>query len=44
MDIMARTRAISLDIKSDALHGKESIDFDYNFIRNIEINFEDLNS
>ena len=42
MDIMARTRAISLDIKSDALHGKESIDFDYNFIRNIEINFEDL--
>ena len=42
MDIMARTRAISLDIKSDALHGKESIDFDYNFIRNIEINFENL--
>ena len=42
MDIMARARAISLDIKSDALHGKESIDFDYNFIRNIEINFENL--
>ena len=42
MDIMARTRAISLYIKSDALHGKESIDFDYNFIRNIEINFENL--
>lgn len=44
MDIMARTRALSLDIKTDALHGKESIDFDYNFIKDIEINFEDLES
>ncbi|WP_198304343.1 PhoH family protein [Arcobacter vandammei] len=42
MDIMARTRALSLDIKTDALHGKDSIDFDFNFIKNIEINFEDL--
>ena len=42
MDIMARTRALSLDIKTDALNGKESIDFDYNFIKSIEINFEDL--
>ena len=42
MDIMARTRALSLDIKTDALNGKESIDFDYNYIKNIEINFEDL--
>ncbi len=42
MDIMARTRALSLDIKTNALHGKESIDFDFNFIKNIEIEFEDL--
>ena len=42
MDIMARTRAISLDIKSVALHGKDSDKFDFDFIKNIEINFEDL--
>lgn len=42
MDIMARIRSLSLDIKTDALNGKESIDFDYNYIKNIEINFEDL--
>ena len=42
MDIMARTRAISLDIKSVALHGKDSDKFDFDFIKNIDINFEDL--
>ncbi|WP_141049720.1 PhoH family protein [Aliarcobacter cryaerophilus] len=42
MDIMARTRAISLDIKSVALHGKDSDKFDFDFIKNININFEDL--
>jgi PhoH-like ATPase len=42
MDIMARTRALSLDIKTDSLHGKENFDFDYNFIKYIDINFEDL--
>ena len=42
MDIMARTRAISLDIKSVALHGKDSDKFDFDFIKSIDINFEDL--
>ncbi|MCT7520874.1 PhoH family protein [Aliarcobacter cryaerophilus] len=42
MDIMARTRAISLDIKSVSLHGKDSDKFDFDFIKNIDINFEDL--
>ncbi|MFY9105448.1 PhoH family protein [Aliarcobacter sp. ERUVET-8] len=42
MDIMARTRAISLDIKSAALHGKDSDKFNFDFIKNIDINFEDL--
>ncbi|OCL88425.1 PhoH-like protein [Aliarcobacter thereius] len=42
MDIMARTRALSIDLKTDALHGKDSIDFDFNFIKNIEINFEEI--
>ena len=42
MDIMARTRAISLDIKSVALHGKDSDKFNFYFIKNIDINFEDL--
>lgn len=42
MDIMARTRAISLDIKSVALYGKDSDKFNFDFIKNIDINFEDL--
>ena len=42
MDIMARTRAISLDIKSVALHGKDSDKFNFDFIKNVDINFEDL--
>ncbi|MGE0051036.1 MAG: PhoH family protein [Arcobacter sp.] len=42
LDIMARTRAISLDIKTDALVGKDKDVFDFNFIKEIEINFEDL--
>ncbi|WP_148624758.1 PhoH family protein [Aliarcobacter cryaerophilus] len=42
MDIMARTRAISLDIRSVALHGKDNDKFDFDFIKNIDINFEDL--
>ena len=42
MDIMARTRAVSLDLKTDALHGKDNIEFNQNFIKEIDINFEDL--
>ena len=44
LDIMARTRAISLDIKTDALVGKDKdvFDFDFDFIKEIDINFDDL--
>ena len=42
LDIMARTRAISLDIKTDALVGKDKDRFDLDFIKEIDINFEDL--
>ena len=42
LDIMARTRAISLDIKTDALVGKDKDRFDLDFIKEIEINFDDL--
>lgn len=41
LDIMARTRAISLDIKTDALVGRNSDEFDYDFIRTVTINFHD---
>ena len=39
---MARTRAISLDIKTDALVGKDKDVFEFEFTKNITINFEDL--
>ncbi|RBQ31686.1 phosphate starvation-inducible protein PhoH [Arcobacter sp. FW59] len=42
MDIMARTRAISLDIKSSSLLGKDKDDFYFEFIKDIEIDFDDL--
>tara|TARA_B100001063_G_scaffold87150_1_gene81040 strand:+ start:4407 stop:5810 length:1404 start_codon:yes stop_codon:yes gene_type:complete len=42
LDIMARTRAISLDIKTTSLIGSNKDDFKYEFIKDIEINFEDL--
>ena len=42
LDIMARTRAISLDIKTTSLLGSNKDDFKYEFIKDIEINFEDL--
>ena len=42
LDIMARTRAISLDIKTDALVGKDKDRFDLDFIKEIVINFNDL--
>ncbi|MFY9080508.1 PhoH family protein, partial [Aliarcobacter butzleri] len=41
-DIMARTRAISLDIKTNSLLGKDKDIFDLDFIKYIDINFEDL--
>ena len=42
LDIMARTRAISLDIKTNSLLGKNKDIFDLDFIKYIDINFEDL--
>ncbi len=42
LDIMARTRAISLDIKTDSLVGSNKEVFDFEFIKTITINFEDM--
>lgn len=42
LDIMARTRAVSLDIKTGSLMGSSKDDFKYEFIKDIEIDFEDL--
>ncbi|NQY52259.1 MAG: PhoH family protein [Campylobacteraceae bacterium] len=42
LDIMARIRALSLDIKADSLRGSRNEEFSYEFIKNIEINFSDL--
>jgi PhoH-like ATPase len=39
---MARTRAISLDIKTHSLTGSQNKDFKYEFVKDIEIDFEDL--
>ncbi len=42
MDIMARTRAISLDIKTASLIGSNKDDFVHEFIKTVQINFDDL--
>lgn len=39
LDIMARTRAISLDIKTDSLTASEKGEFDYRFVKEITIDF-----
>ena len=39
---MARTRAVSLDIKTDALVGKDKDNFDFEFIKDLDIKFQDL--
>jgi len=41
LDIMARTRAISLDIKTEALNGSKKEDFNYEFIKEITIDFHE---
>ncbi|MGB5793019.1 PhoH family protein, partial [Poseidonibacter sp.] len=41
-DIMARTRAISLDIKTECLTGSSRDDFNYEFIKEIDVEFEEL--
>ncbi len=42
LDIMARIRAISLDIKASLLKGSLNEDFSFDFIRKIEIDFAKL--
>lgn len=42
LDIMARTRAISLDIKTNSLKGSENKELIYNFIKDITINFNQI--
>lgn len=42
LDIMARTRAMSLDIPTDSLHGSKNSGINYNYIKQIQIRFEDL--
>ena len=41
LDIMARTRAVSLDISVDSLKGDKG-EFDYEYVKTIDISFEDL--
>lgn len=40
LDIMARTRAVSLDIKTDSLMGSNKDEFNYEFVKTVEIPFE----
>ncbi|AXX85854.1 putative ribonuclease, YlaK/PhoH family [Malaciobacter marinus] len=42
LDIMARTRAVSMDIKTDSLLGTSEKEFNYEFIKTITIQFEQL--
>lgn len=42
LDIMARTRAVSMDIKTDSLLGSNEKEFNYEFIKTITIQFEQL--
>lgn len=42
LDIMARTRAISLDIKNGSLKGPKKNDFNYDFIKDFTITYEQL--
>ena len=42
LDIMARTRAISMNIKTSSLNGSKNEDLEFEFIKQIEIKFEDL--
>lgn len=42
LDIMARTRALSMNIKTNSLIGSINDNFDFEFIKNVEVKFEDL--
>lgn len=41
LDIMARMRALSLDIATDSLIGSNKEEFDYAYIKEIDVKFED---
>ena len=42
MDVMARIRAISLDIEAKSLLGNDKSEFDLEFVKTIEIDFENI--
>lgn len=42
LDIMARTRAISMNLKTSSLNGSKDEDMVFYFVKQIEIRFEDL--
>ena len=42
LDIMARIRAVSLDIKTDSLIGEDKDKFDLEFMKEIDVEFSDL--
>jgi len=42
LDIMARTRAMSMNIKTDSLFGSINDEFDFEFVKHAEIKFDDL--
>jgi len=42
LDVMARIRAISLDINAKSLVGNDNSDFEFEYVKNIEIDFERL--
>jgi len=42
LDIMARTRAVSLDIKTDALVGSNKDEFNFEFVKTVEVKFEQI--
>ncbi len=42
LDIMARTRALSMNIKTDSLIGSINDEFDFEFVKHVEVKFEDL--
>ncbi len=42
LDIMARTRAVSLDIKTDSLIGSDKDEFNYEYVKTVEVKFEQI--
>jgi len=42
LDIMARTRSLSMNIKTDSLIGSINDEFDFEFVKHVEVKFDDL--